>query len=104
MEKEQALKIFTELASTINEASISKMFGCTCIKAPNGKAAAFIKEDKLVVKPPKDRIEILLKSGYAMFSPMGKERPMNGWIEIPFEEAESWPSYLEEAFNFVEAL
>ncbi|MEO6831992.1 MAG: hypothetical protein ABI378_06600 [Chitinophagaceae bacterium] len=104
MKESKAEELFRKIANENPGAKLSKMFGCVCIKAPNGKAASLIKGDMLVVKPPKDRIEELLRSGFRMFSPMGEGRPMNGWIEIPFEQSDKWQDFAEEAYEFVQGL
>lgn len=103
-QNDDALQLFTDIAGQNPDARLSKMFGCVCIKTPNGKAASLIWHDNLIVKPPKDRIEELLKSGYKMFAPMEGGRPMNGWIVVPAEEQDKWPAFAEEAFEFVRTL
>ncbi len=99
-----ALTIFEELAEAIPGAKLSKMFGCPCIKSPNGKASSLIWQDCLVVKPPKDTLEDLLRSGFPMFAPMEGGRAMNGWVVVPIEQSEKWKALAEDAYEYVNTL
>jgi hypothetical protein len=99
----KAEDLFQKIGTSIPGAKLSKMFGCPCIKSPNGKASACIWKDSLVVKPPKDSVEDLLKSGYEMFAP-GGGRAMNGWVVIPPAQSAKWKGLMEEAYEYVAAL
>ncbi len=99
-----ALQAFEEIVAAIPDAKLSKMFGCPCIKSPNGKASSLIWQEKLVMKPPKDMVEDLLRSGYEMFAPMEGGRAMNGWIVIPKEQAAKWKGFVEDAYDYVNSL
>ena len=95
---------FKKIAENIPDAKLSNMFGCPCIKAPNGKAGAILWKDNLVVKPPKEEMESLLKSGYYQFAPMEGGRPMNGWIVIPADKASEWQSFAQQSYDAVKVL
>jgi len=100
----KAEELFQKIGTSIPDAKLSKMFGCPCIKSPNGKASAALWRDNLIVKPPKESLEDLLKSGYEMFAPMEGGRPMNGWIVVPIEQSAKWKKMAEEAYEYVAAL
>lgn len=99
-----ATSILENIAASIEGAKLSKMFGCPCIKSPNGKACVLVWHDSLVVKPPKEDVEGLLKNGYEMFSPMEGGRAMNGWLVIPAEHSAKWQKLSEDAYEYVSAL
>lgn len=94
---------FQKIGTSIPDAKLSKMFGCPCIKSPNGKASVLLWRENLVVKPPKELLEDLLKSGYEMFTP-AEGKSMNGWIVIPTAQSAKWKKFAEEAYEYVAAL
>lgn len=96
-------ELFKEIAASIPDAKLSKMFGCPCIKAPNGKAGAMLWHQKLIVKPPKPELERLLKSGYEQFTPM-EGRPMSGWIVISADQSAQWPAFAQQSYDAVKLL
>ena len=98
-----ATALFQQIAANIPDAKLSNMFGCPCIKAPNGKSGAMLWKGNLIVKPPKPELEPLLKSGYAVFSPM-EGRPMSGWIVIPIEESSKWEDFVNQSYEAVRLL
>ena len=100
----KAEKQFQEICTSIPDAKLSKMFGCPCIKSPNGKASAALWKDNLIVKPPKETLEDLLRSGYEMFAPMEGGRAMNGWIVVPPAQSARWKKFAEDAYEYVAAL
>lgn len=81
-----------------------KTFGCPSYYLGK-KMAAFVNEDELVIKLPKERVAELVELDsevYGIFSPMGQ--PMNSWLTITFPEAREYDSILdliEEGVNFV---
>lgn len=86
---------FNKITNEIPDAKAGKMFGCLCIKMPNGKAGAMLKDDKLIVKISGKTLEDAQKlSGVGVFTPM-ENRPMNGWYEIPTEHQSEWKKYAE---------
>ncbi len=86
---------FNQLITEIPDAAAGKMFGANAIKMPNGKAGAFYKNDKLIVKISGETLEEALKlSGVGIFTPK-ENRPMNHWYEIPFEHKIVWKKYAE---------
>jgi len=80
------------------------MFGCPCIKAPNGKAAAFQWRGHLIVKPAPDQLQAMLNESYQEFTPMEGGRPMNGWIVVPENQARDWERFAKESYEGVKML
>lgn len=95
---------FKELSEKFEDVKPGKMFGCDCLKTPNGKAAAMFWHDHLVVKLPPAELEKALKiKGSKIFEPM-KGRPMNGWLQVPFSNKESWEAYLKQSIGLVKLI
>lgn len=95
---------FHDIAANIPNATEGKMFGALCIKMQNGKAAAIFKNDKMVFKlTGTAQTEALQLEGTQVFDPMNG-RPMNGWIEIPYQHADKWPQLANEACAYVATL
>lgn len=86
---------FNQILSEIPDATPGKMFGAEAIKMPNGKAGAFFKNDKIIVKISGETLQEALKlSGVGLFTPK-ENRPMNNWYEIPFEHKNFWKKHAE---------
>jgi hypothetical protein len=80
------------------------MFGALCIKAPNGKAAVMFWHDDIVFKLTGEVAdEAMSLDGAKVFTPMDN-RPMNGWIVLPFAYAPKWRHFAHEAYEYVRQL
>lgn len=99
-----ATEYFNALIEKNEVVKPGKMFGCLCMKTPNGKAAAMLWHDYLVVKLNGADLEAGLAIKQAqMFEPM-KGRTMNGWVQIPYAQKKHWAPYLEKSIKLVKAL
>ena len=80
-----------------------KMFGAKCIKAPNGKTAAFFWKDCMVFKlNEKDRSEALGISGATIGSHLyDPSKPMKGWVSVPSSQSEHWMVLSKKALRYV---
>jgi hypothetical protein len=97
-------KLFHQIAAELPDAKESKMFGALCIKAPNGKASAMFYKDEMVFKLAGDPLnEILSLDGARLFDPMGN-RPMGGWVQLPFSYADRWFEIAKKAHEQVKEL
>ena len=95
---------FKELSEQIESVKPGKMFGALCMKTPNGKSAAMIWKDHLVVKLKGDLLnEALNLSGAKIFEPMDG-RPMKEWVQIPFMHKDRWKEYTLLSINSVKDL
>lgn len=84
---------FKELTGQIDSVMPGKMFGALCMKTRNGKSAAMIWRDHLVVKLTGNFLnEALNLSGAKIFEPM-EGRPMKEWVQIPFVHKDRWKEY-----------
>jgi len=93
--------LYHQIATELPDAKESKMFGAKCLKAPNGKALAMYWKDCMVFKLTGDAAdEALSLDGAHLFNPMD-DRPMNGWIQVPFDYADRWKEMAEEALAYV---
>lgn len=85
---------FNELTVQIENVKPGKMFGSLCMKTPNGKSAAMIWKDHLVVKLNGAYLnEALNLGGAKIFEPM-EGRPMKEWVQIPFIHKDRWKEYI----------
>jgi hypothetical protein len=88
-----AEEFFKELTGQIESVKPGKMFGALCMKTPNGKSAAMIWKDHLVVKLKGNFLnEALNLSGAKIFEPM-EGRQMKEWVQIPFVHKDRWKEY-----------
>lgn len=89
----KAEEYFNELVTEVPDVKAGKMFGALCMKTPNGKSAAMFWKDHLVVKLNGDLSqEALSLKGAQLFEPM-EGKPMNGWVQIPFEHKDKWKNF-----------
>jgi hypothetical protein len=100
----QAEELFHRIAKDLPDAKEGKMFGALCIKAPNGKAAAMFWKDQMVFKLKGEaEQEAMSLDGADVFKPMG-DRPMTGWVRMPFAHADRWPDFAGRAMDYVKTL
>lgn len=96
--------LYQQIADEMPDAKQSKMFGARCLKAPNGKALAMFWKEYMVFKLQGDTAEEALSlDGAQMFSPMDG-RAMNGWVQVPFDYADRWKRFAEEALAYVRTI
>ena len=101
---EEARTLFRDIASTFPDATMGKLFGAECFKAPNGKAVAFFYRGHMVFKLTGEaETETLSWDGTALFCP-DNHRPMKGWIQVSYDYKEQWPSLAEAAMVYVSSL
>ena len=104
MENTAAHELYHQIGSDLEDASKGKMFGSECLKAPNGKALAIYYKGNMVFKLRDEAYnEAMALDGADLFNPGGK-RPMNGWVELPYDYAEQWPHFAEEAMAYVRTI
>ncbi len=85
---------FNDLTKEIPGVTAGKMFGALCMKTPNGKSAAMFWKDNLIVKLQGETLkEAMSLDGTKIFEPM-EGRPMNGWVQIPFDYKDEWKKFV----------
>jgi hypothetical protein len=100
----EAESYFLQLCSELKDGKAGKMFGLPCIKAANGKAAAMLWKDNLVVKLQGDMLnEALSLDGSKPFEPM-EGRPMKEWVAIPVEYKREWKRFALSSLESVKKL
>lgn len=100
----KAEELFHEIASGLSDTKEGKMFGALCIKASNGKALAMFHKENMVFKLEEAQLAKALRlKGAAMFDPMGG-RPMNGWVQLSYEQSGVWKELEEEALAYVNTI
>ena len=89
----KAEEYFKELAVEIPDVKPGKMFGAMCIKTPNGKSAAMLWQESIVVKLKGDSLnKAMCLDGVQLFEPM-KGRLMKEWVQIPFALKDRWKEF-----------
>lgn len=97
-------EFFIELTKEIPDAKAGKMFSALCMKMPNGKCGAMFWRDHIVVKLKGGILsEVTSLDGVRVFEPM-EDRPMKGWIQVPFEHKSSWLRFAEASANLVRSI
>lgn len=83
---------FHKIINIIPHATLGKLFGAQCIKASNGKAIAVLWKDALMFKLDEaSGQEALTLSGATVGAHLyAPDRPMKGWVTVPFEHSEKW--------------
>jgi hypothetical protein len=95
---------FNSLVKEILDGKAGKMFGSLCIKAPNGKAAAMLWKDCLVVKLKGDEFnDALSLDGCKLFEPM-EGRAMKEWVQIPFQYKKEWKRFTLASMEIVKKI
>ena len=98
-----AEKLFHQIAEELPIATESKMFGAFCIKAINGKVAAIFWEDAMIFKLNNDdeKMALRLKGARQGTHLYATNRPMNGWVLIPFIYSKRWKDHAKKSIAFV---
>ncbi len=97
----KAEELYYQIADATPNATKGKMFGALCLKAPNGKAGVMFWKDYMVFKLPTIELnEALSMDGIQMFTPMDN-RAMNGWAQVPYDYADRWKQWAQQAMAFV---
>jgi hypothetical protein len=69
----------------------------------SGKIFAMLVRGELVVKLPKERVDVLVDTGVARRFDAGKGRPMKEWASVAAKASRRWKGLVEEAKVFVGA-
>ncbi len=96
-------ELFHQIVNEVPDAIPGEMFGASCIKTINGKAVAILWKDNMLFKlDEKVQHEALkLKDsciGSHLYAP---DKPMKGWVSLPFKHADRWAGFTKKAIAFV---
>ena len=99
----KAEKFFHQIADELPNAIESKMFGALCIKAINGKPSAMFWKDDMIFKlnSEDEKKALRLKDarqGTHLYAP---DRPMKGWVLIPFIHSSKWKNLAKKSIEYV---
>lgn len=99
-------ELFHTITREVLEAIEGKLFGAMCIKLNNGKTAAIFWKDcmlfKLNDKSQKEALKLKgSKIGSHLYAP---EKPMMGWISIPFKHSHTWTDFAIKAIEYVKTI
>ena len=99
-------KLFHQIIRNLENGFEGKLFGAKCIKAINGKTAAFYWQENMVFKLDRESQEEALKLngskiGSHLYAP---DKPMKGWISIPKKHSDKWINFANRALEYVNEL
>lgn len=99
-------ELFHQIVGEIPDSIEGKMFGALCIKSMNGKAAAILWKDNMLFKlDKKAQHEALKLNGSSIASHLyAQDKPMKGWVSLPFKQSGKWPDLTKKAVAFVKTL
>jgi hypothetical protein len=76
-------------------------FGSSPGRRVDGRIFAMLVRGALVVKLPRQRVDVLVGAGMASWFDAGKARPMREWASIGVAHSAIWPDLVAEAYDFV---
>ena len=82
------------------QVSLARMFGSVGLKV-NGKVFAMMVKGDLVIKLPKERVEILIGARLGEHFDPGHGRLMKEWVAIKPKARKEWMKLAKEAQRFV---
>lgn len=82
--------------------SLGRMMSSRHVLSVNRKIFAMLVRDKLVVKLPKARAEVLIGTGAAVAFEPGKGRVMKEWIVLEMPDKKQWQALIREAFGYID--
>jgi len=98
--------LFHQIVKEIPEVNEGKMFSADCIKTNDGKVAAILWQDNMLFKlDEKSQQEALLLEGSKVASHLyDTNKPMKGWISVPFIHSNLWSDFTRKAITFIKIL
>lgn len=99
----KAERLFHQIAEELPNATKGKAFGAFCIKARNGKLAVLFWENNLMFKlDEKNEAEILTLKGTRQGRHIyATDRPMTGWVQVPFSLSSKWEGLAKKSLSYV---
>ncbi len=100
-ERMESLEFFDMIGHSIEGAVKTKMFGTICYKIGR-KPFILFEEGDIVCKlfdEVKERALEIPEVGF--FNPMGGDKPMSNWIQLPYSAKDYWEEYAIYALDFV---
>ena len=78
------------------------MFGVSCYKIGRKPFIMFY-ENHIVCKLLGEvHAEAMQLTRTTLFNPMGNDKPMGNWVQIPFAHSDNWEYFAKLAYDFVE--
>lgn len=99
-------KLFHQIINEVSDAVEGKMFGASCIKTKNGKAAAILWKDSMLFKLDEtSRQEALMLDGSHIAAHLyAPDKLMKEWVTIPFRHSDKWIKFTKKSIAFVTTL
>lgn len=98
----EAKELFDQIGELLTKRKRSSMFGVSCYKIERKPFIMFY-ENQIVCKLMGEfHAEAMQLTGATLFNPMGSDKPMGNWVQIPFLHADKWNYFAKLAHDFVE--
>lgn len=88
----------------IAESGKKRAFGSSGQMKIKGKIFAFLFNDSLIIKVPRERVSEIITIGIGESFTSGQNRIMKEWVSVKLEHGQNWLLYVEEAKAFVESI
>lgn len=96
-------ELFDQVGQALSQKKRSSMFGVDCYRCGR-KPFILLYEQQIVCKLYGPERETALNvKGASLFRPIKDAKPMNNWVQLPYEQADKWELYAQIAFDFVSA-
>ena len=95
---------FHDIASQIPDAKLGKVFGAQCIKSGRKVAAILWKSEVLFKMDTMEQKEALALNGAYPSKHLYGDKPLHGWITIPWQQSGKWLDFARKSINYVSAL
>ncbi|MEE9349738.1 MAG: hypothetical protein V3U80_06795 [Flavobacteriaceae bacterium] len=99
MTKEQTY--FIEIGDQIENALQGNLFGKPCFKIGKKAFVCFFQNEMVFKLSGENHGDALSLDGAKLFDPSGKNRPMKGWVQVPYHYKDSWLEFAKAAFDYV---
>ncbi len=102
----RSVELFHQIINEVPDAIEGRMFGASCIKLISGKAVAILWKDNMLFKlDAKAQQEALKLDGSSIGSHLyAPDKPMKGWVSLPFKHSAKWANFTKKAVAFVKTL
>lgn len=95
-------KDFETFVSNMDNVAQGEKYGLNCFMW-NNKPFIIKNKHYMVFRLPSEKFNEALKlDGSLYFNPIGNERPMKGWIQVPYSWKEKWEDFALESLAYIQ--
>jgi len=97
----EAAELFDQIGRLLTKRKKSSMFGVSCYKIGR-KPFIMLHENQIVCKLLGEvHTEAMQWAGATLSNPMGNDKPMGNWVQIPFRYSDKWEYFAKFAHDLV---